>query len=140
MCNIGQNQVDVKVLLWVILEIIIGALGIRHTSHKRETLVNAIFHRIKNHSKKSKIMQPRISEYSVTLEKFVYFPGELVRGRLRLCTNAPINCRGVRTNIEGIGHSYFITEAGDNRRERHSYTKKYVEYKRTIWGKVYATP
>ena len=84
-------------------------------------------------------MQPRISEYSVTLEKSVYFPGESVRGKVRLCTTAPIDCRGVRAKMEGIGHSHFFTGSGDNR-EEHSYTKKYVEYKKTIWGKVYATP
>jgi hypothetical protein len=81
----------------------------------------------------------KVVKYEIVTEKNVYFPGDIVRGHVTLTTSAPIECKGVRLMFEGRGHSYFVTGSGDDGEVR-DMTKYYLQYKRTIWGKLYQTP
>jgi hypothetical protein len=80
-----------------------------------------------------------VSNYSITLEKSLYFPNEIVRGQVHVQTSQPINCRGVRIMFEGRSYCHWSTGSGDNRKDYYG-SKTYMRYKRTVWGQLYTTP
>ena len=44
-----------------------------------------------------------ITDYRIVIPRDYFFAGETVQGTLELTTHGPIQCRGVRVKLDGVG-------------------------------------
>jgi len=77
----------------------------------------------------------KISQYIIELEKYEYFPGETVKGSLKLRTIEDIQCRGIRIELKGEGRCRF--KSGDDYEDN---SMVYAKERITVWGNLYKTP
>ncbi len=81
----------------------------------------------------------RPDRFHISLEKSIYFPGEIIKGNLHLITSQPIKCRGLRVHIQGKGHCRFTHHNGE-KTEVCTNTQFYTNCRRTFYGNVHMTP
>ena len=85
-----------------------------------------------------------ITDYRIVIPRDYFFAGETVQGTLELTTHGPIQCRGVRVKLDGVGmcHWHYYEgsgDKGDRKRVDVHGEKKYSGCQKTAWGATYNT-
>lgn len=83
--------------------------------------------------------QQHAKEFQIQLEKEIYFPSEVIKGRLIMETTTDLKCKGIRITLQGKGFSHVIRGSGDDKKDYFN-TKYYAYCKHTIWGGLHKTP
>ena len=66
-------------------------------------------------------------------DKTTFFPGEIIKGLVRVKVNKELKLRGIR--VEFHGEANVFVSAGDQRRKRPANSEVYINLVATLFGK-----